>query len=95
MKTLIHELHSRGVEYFDWNVNSADASGKNPDPSILVRNVSSGLKYRHNIILMHDAAGHETTVKALPSIIQACRDRGLIFSVITPQTPPAHHHTID
>ena len=95
MTELIAELHSRGVEYFDWNVNSTDASGKNPDPGVLIKSVTSGLKYRHNIILMHDAAGHETTVQALPSIIQACRDRGLIFSVITPQTPPAHHHTVD
>ena len=95
MTELIGELHKRGVEYFDWNVNSTDASGRNPDPSVLVKSVAAGLKYRHNIILMHDASGHETTVEALPDIIQACRDRHLTFAAITPQTPAVHHHRKD
>lgn len=95
MTELIGELHKRSVEYFDWNVNSTDASGRNPDPSVLVKSVAAGLKYRHNIILMHDASGHETTVEALPDIIQACRDRHLTFAAITPQTPAVHHHRKD
>lgn len=95
MTELIGLLQERGIEYYDWNVNSTDASGRNPDPNVLTQSVASGLKYKHNIILMHDAAGHETTVQALPGIIQECRDRGLIFSVITQDTPPAHHNRID
>lgn len=95
MTELIQFLDERNIQYFDWNVNSADASGRNPDAGILIRNVKNGLKYRDNIILMHDSAGHETTVQALPDIIQACRDKGLIFRTITHDTPPAHHHRRD
>lgn len=92
---LIGLLEERGIQYFDWNVNSADASGKNPNPDALIQNVASGLKYQHNIILMHDAAGHETTVQALPGIIQECRSRNLVFATITQDTPPAHHSRRD
>ena len=95
MTEMIQFLNDQNVQYFDWNVNSADASGRNPDAGLLVQNVKNGLKYRHNIILMHDAAGHETTVDALPGIIQACRDKGLTFRTIDKDTPPSHHHRRD
>ena len=91
MTELIGLLQERGVQYFDWNANSADASGKNPPAASLIQNVASGLKHQHNIILMHDSAGHESTVEALPGIIQECRSRNLIFSTVTDNTPPAHH----
>lgn len=95
MTEMIQFLNDQNVQYFDWNVNSADASGRNPDAGLLVQNVKNGLKYHHNIILMHDAAGHETTVDALPGIIQTCRDRGLTFRTIDKDTPPSHHHRRD
>lgn len=95
MTEMIQFLNERNIPYFDWNVNSADASGRNPDPQLLIQNVKNGLKYKHNIILMHDAAGHESTVEALPGIIRACRDKGLTFRTITKDTPPAHHHRRD
>ena len=95
MTEMIQFLNEQNVQYFDWNVNSADASGRNPDAGLLVQNVKNGLKYHHNIILMHDAAGHETTVDALPGIIQACRDKGLTFRTIDKDTPPSHHHRRD
>ena len=38
---------------------------------------------------MHDAAGHEETVKALPPIIAMLKQQGYAFRVVTPSTPPA------
>ncbi len=95
MTEMVQFLKEQDVQYFDWNVNSADASGRNPAAGLLVQNVKNGLKYRHNIVLMHDAAGHETTVDALPDIIRACRDKGLTFRTIEKDTPPSHHHRRD
>ena len=48
--------------------------GPNPDPGVLIKSVTSGLKYRHNIILMHDIYG--TTADAAQVLIPALTAQG-------------------
>lgn len=95
MTALADFLHGEGVEYFDWNVDTTDGEGPNRDPAVLISNVANSLKNEHNVILMHDAGDHDTTVDALPSIIQTCIDQGLTFSVISADTPAVHHTISD
>ncbi|MCX8129814.1 MAG: polysaccharide deacetylase [Clostridia bacterium] len=89
MKQIIAVLEERGIKYFDWNVTSADAdiSGKTVDKDLIVKNILSGAQYKRNaIILMHDSKGKETTVEALPEIIEGLTEQGFKFSVLTKNT---------
>lgn len=95
MTDFISVLDDRGIVYFDWNVDSTDGEGANIDPQVLIAKTKEGLgKSRHNVVLMHDAPDHNTTVEALPEIIRYCQEQGYVFDVITPETPEVHHSTI-
>lgn len=85
-------LNQRGIVYFDWNVDSSDGSGANRPVDTLISQSQIGLgKHQQSVILMHDAPDHNTTVDALPSIIQACIDKGLQFEILTENTPVVQH----
>lgn len=90
MSKLVNEVHNRGYEYYDWNVSSSDASGSSVSTNKIISSscVSwSGSK----MILFHDTYGKDTTVKALPSIIEYYLDRGYTFKAIDDSTPGFHH----
>jgi peptidoglycan/xylan/chitin deacetylase (PgdA/CDA1 family) len=86
-------LHEQGVEYYDWNLSSKDASPQELSISEIVRNAISDLsEYSTSVILMHDAASKRTTVEALPIIIEnilAMEDT--VILPITEDTVPIQH----
>ena len=86
--TLIHDL---GYEYYDWNVDSGDATAHNVASETIINNVLSGSKYYNNaIILMHDL-GYKykrTTVEALPSIIEGLQDMGFTLKAMDSSVSP-------
>lgn len=96
MADFISVLDERGIVYFDWNVDSTDGEGSNRDVQTLIDETKSGLdgKKQQYVVLMHDAGDHDTTVQALPTIIEYCKEQGYVFDVITTDTPPVHHSTI-
>lgn len=96
MADFISALSDRGIVYFDWNVDSTDGEGPNRDVQTLIDETKSGLdgKKQQYVVLMHDAGDHDTTVQALPAIIQYCKEQGYTFDVITSDTPEVHHATI-
>ncbi|MDE7321520.1 MAG: polysaccharide deacetylase [Lachnospiraceae bacterium] len=72
MWELIDYLDEEGMVYFDWNVSSGDAAGGYINASQIARNVLDNVsKYNNSVILFHDAAGKDSTVDALPAIIEA------------------------
>lgn len=72
MWELIDYLDEEGMVYFDWNVSSGDAVGGQKSASQIARNVLDNVsKYNNSVILFHDAAGKDSTVDALPAIIEA------------------------
>lgn len=84
------------IGYVDvgWNALTGDADGTGRTADKAVENLRRQLADRpylntHLIILMHDAAGHGETVKALPAIIAMLKQQGYTFRVVTPATPPA------
>ena len=90
MSKLVVEVHNRGYEYYDWNVSSADASGSYVSASKIIKaatNASSGTL----MILFHDTYGKDTTVEALPSIIEYYLDLGYEFKAIDDETYGFHH----
>ncbi len=72
MHTLIEYLDSEGITYFDWNVSSGDASGVYISAEQIAANVLDNIgKFNNAVVLMHDAAGKESTIEALPVIIES------------------------
>ncbi len=72
----INFLQEKDIAYFDWNVSSGDAVSPALSVTEIVTSVLSQVESQrangvHTIVvLMHDAAGKETTVEALPIIIE-------------------------
>ena len=82
---------SQGYTYFDWNVDSGDASGR-LSASKIANNVLQGAKNKNSIcVLMHDAAAKTTTVDALPEIIRGLIDQGFSFQPLTNESYGYHH----
>ena len=72
MHTLIDYLDSENMVYFDWNVSSGDASRTYKSASQIASNVLGNIdKYNNAVVLMHDAAEKNSTVDALPTIIES------------------------
>lgn len=64
-------LHDMGIEFFDWNVSSQDATAGGVSKEHIVNVVTSGVQRKTEaIILFHDLASKKTTVEALPEIIE-------------------------
>ncbi len=93
MHELIDYLEQQDMSYFDWNVSSGDASSAYVSPEAIVRNSTARLKeLKEAVILMHDASDKESTVEALPRLIeavQAMEDTKIV--PITDETEPIHH----
>lgn len=93
MTELVPILQNRGIRYFDWNVDTTDGSGTNLPVDTLIAGTNQFMgKYVYNMVLLHDADDHNTTVDALPQIIQSCLDQGMEFLPITDDTPEIHHN---
>lgn len=90
-RNLIAELESSGLQYFDWNVTSADTSKPLLETQRIVDSVLNGAKqHKQAIILMHDAPAKTTTAEALPAIIEGLTAQGFSFAELTPSTTPVH-----
>lgn len=79
---LISGLHSRGYHYFDWNVSSGDG-GDHPADEIAGYVMSGAEGCNSACVLMHDSAAKDSTVEALPRIIEYFIDNGFEFDVLT------------
>lgn len=89
MPAAIQSIRELGLTYFDWNVDSGDAERNHVPAETLISNVLTSAKNKKSIIvLMHDTGAKDTTVEALPFIIEGLRDQGYIFSVLTQYTEP-------
>lgn len=97
MHELIDYLEEQDMTYFDWNVSSGDASADYISPEAVVRNSTARLaEFDEAIILLHDASDKDSTVKALPKLIekiQAMEDTKIV--PITDETEPIHHISND
>ena len=93
MQELIDNLSQQGMTYFDWNVSSGDAASGYVSAEKIARNVLDNVsKYNSVIILMHDAASKNTTVEALPIIIEAILEaEDTVLLPITEDTTPIQH----
>lgn len=97
MHELIAYLEEQDMSYFDWNVSSGDASSAYISPESIIRNSTARLQeFQEAIILMHDASDKDSTVEALPKLIeqiQAMEDTKIV--PITDDTAAIHHISND
>ena len=92
MTDLTTQVQIKGYAYFDWNVDSGDASGHNVPASRITKNVLNQAKNKNSIcVLMHDTAAKSTTVKALPDILDGLKKQGYKFEVLTEETYGYHY----
>ncbi len=88
MSEIIVAVEEAGYIYYDWNVDSLDASVSVQDKDVIVNAVLTQCTMIETpIILMHDTRFKTTTVEALPEIVEGLRKQGYSFDKITETTP--------
>ena len=94
MTRLTSQVMIKGYAYFDWNVDSTDASGKDIPKEKLVENVLNAAAKKNSIcVLMHDTSSKHTTVEALPKIIVGLKKMGYTFKSLD-EICYGYHHTV-
>lgn len=93
MYDLIAYLDEQDITYFDWNISSGDASSSYISTDAILRNCLTKLpQYEESIILMHDASNKNTTVQALPTLIERIQAmENTVIVPITEETEPIQH----
>ncbi|MGI6269232.1 MAG: polysaccharide deacetylase family protein [Candidatus Howiella sp.] len=92
MTELSRMVEERGYFYFDWNVDSGDASGNNIPADKLVGHIKAldYSRYGDICVLCHDAAAKSTTVDALPEMIEYLSTQGYVFEGLSPSARGFH-----
>lgn len=93
MTRLTKAVEAQGYQYFDWNVDSLDASGKGSSDSVY-RQVISGIRKQHtSVVLQHDI--HSFSVDAVEQIIQWGQKNGYTFLPLDRDSPSCHHKVVN
>ena len=97
MHELISYLDEQDITYFDWNISSGDATNSYISTDAILRNCMTSLpQYQTGIILMHDASNKNTTVEALPALIERIQAmENTVIVPITEDTIPIQHISND
>ncbi|MBB3113252.1 peptidoglycan/xylan/chitin deacetylase (PgdA/CDA1 family) [Paenibacillus phyllosphaerae] len=81
-------LGEAGFRIMDWNVDSGDSKRSNVPAEEIIRMVKQTKLAKEVTLLLHDGAGHEQSVKALPAIIEYYKAKGYRFAVMNEETKP-------
>ncbi len=81
-------LHEKGYEYWDWNVYPGDPSGSSiPKEKIVSGILDKADGFNSAIILLHDTGAKDTTVEALPEVIEGLLDKNIELLPMSENTP--------
>ena len=89
MGELVNEVNARGYQYYDWDISCGDGSEHTADE--LVQYSMEGDLEENIVFLCHDGAGKQTTVEALPRIIEYYQGLGYTFEAMDRTTWTPHH----
>lgn len=81
MSALVGSVQERGYQYYDWNVSTGDGSVHTADE--LVDFTKESPLYDNVMLLCHDSATKQTTLEALPRIIEYYQEQGYSFEPIS------------
>ena len=94
MNKFIAFLNQNQITYFDWNVESGDAVSKPISEKKLIKNVVNGIGDKDiSVVLMHDTK--DSTVAALPKLIENLLKQDLAILPIDENTSPVQHVIAD
>lgn len=79
-QSIFKALKDHGYTYFDWNVDSSDATKMTLDKESIVKSVLDGSSNVNTAnILMHDTNAKYTTLEAMPKIFEGLKAQGYVF----------------
>ena len=88
MSVLVPKVLELGYQYYDWNVSSGDG-GTATTEEIIAQSETD--KYHQVMLLFHDAATKETTIEALPTVLEYYKNLGYSFKAIDRESLVVHH----
>lgn len=89
MSTLVESVQMQGYQYYDWNLSVGDGSEHTTDEIVGYGTEPTGLD---NIVLLcHDSETKQTTVEALPRIIEHYQALGYTFEALDRSAMVPHH----
>lgn len=92
IREYIRYANKQGYTYFDWNVCAEDAVGTPKTADQIIENVmKDAVNYNESVVLLHDAADKDETVKALPTIIKKLKNAGYEICAIDDTVEPVQH----
>ncbi len=85
-----------GYSYHDWNCSNGDAEKTKPTVQQIIDNcmIQVDQGYKNLVILMHDTKSKDTTVEALPILIQKLKENGYEIRAIDERSVPVHHREL-
>ena len=88
----IEYLNQNGYTYYDWNSSSRDAASVMPPKEDIINTVISEVEGKDNVVvLMHDSVRKESTVEALPELIEKLKAMGYTIRGIDENSVPVQH----
>lgn len=88
---IITEMERRGFIYYDWNVSSGDGSNLTTTENILENVCTNVGSFDQPVVLMHDGAGKNATLKALPTLLKTLADEGYEFCSLDETLQPIQY----
>ena len=88
MAKLTQEVVKRGYQYWDWNAETGDGHSVSAEEEIAE---ALSCEYNNIVMLAHDGDLKEATLEAMPTIIQAFKDRGYTFKPLDREAKVIHH----
>lgn len=92
MTTLAQKVQELGYNYYDWNASNGDGNSSSSVDALVEQGIEEVKDQDITMVLMHDGAGSDETVKALPTLLQSYQEQGYEFRIIDESTPLFHHH---
>ncbi|MCR5651250.1 MAG: polysaccharide deacetylase [Lachnospiraceae bacterium] len=96
MNDFIGILHSKGYEYQDWNVYPGNPEGTSIPADMIVSGILDKVgDNESSIILLHDTGAKNTTVEALPKVIEGIREKDIVLLPMSENTPLVQQKTAE
>lgn len=89
MTQLADDVQKRGFQYWDWNISVGD--GDEHTTEEIVGYGTEPLEAENIVLLCHDSATKQTTVEALPAIIEHYQGLGYSFEALDRTSWVCHH----
>ncbi len=89
MTRLAEEIHAKGYQYFDWNVDSRDAGGNTSSWGVCERIKTDVQGVEFPVVLCHDVKDY--TVDAMDDLLTWGEENGYSFEGLTKDSFPAQH----